>query len=74
MIFELASVDTPTIIVLSLVLIVCYGLGLFVKNETLNAFGGFGIFVIGLMIIFNINTLLGLCVMFSGLIIGFGVD
>ena len=72
--FDLATLDTPTAILIGLILITFYLIGFFGRNEGIKMFGGFGVTIIGFIIMMNIHTLIGFFVLMSGFMIGFGAS
>lgn len=70
----LSTLDTPTAIVFGVILVIFYLISFLAKDGNSRRFGGFGIFVFGFIIMVNINTLIGLFVLMSGLLLSLGSE
>ena len=70
----ITTLDTPTMLLFGIILVVFYLISFLAKDEGLKTFGGFGIVIFGFIIMINIQVLIGLFVLMSGLMLSLGSD
>ena len=70
----LTTIDTPTMLLFGIILVVFYLISFLAKDEGLKTFGGFAIVIFGFIIMINIQVLVGLFVLMSGLMLSLGSD